>query len=263
MAQMGMDVEAVESVGRQLKQSAVSVDQIVATLDRTVSGLSSTWEGPDAQRFAQSWPTFRKSLLAAQASVAGLGQSALNNASEQREAIGAKDNTPPNSGSGHSRPAPSVPDAHVLAVGGGPDGPQHYKVQDSIESARSEVGTSRRVGFNQPGECIKSVQRWIDDAGGHFGGGGVVSGYVNSGAVEVSAADVRPGDVIQYTSTSTPDEFVDGVHTVMVAGVNPDGSLDIIQSNSPAGSGLVSEVRSWHPTAPSGLAPRYWRFGQQ
>ena len=89
MAQMGMDVEAVENVGRQLKQSAASVDTIVGTLDRTVSGLSSVWEGPDAQRFAQSWPTFRKSLLAAQASVAGLGQSALNNASEQREASAA------------------------------------------------------------------------------------------------------------------------------------------------------------------------------
>ncbi|MES1170221.1 MAG: CHAP domain-containing protein, partial [Leifsonia sp.] len=37
-----------------------------------------------------SWPTFRKSLLAAQASVAGLGRSALNNASEQREVSGAK-----------------------------------------------------------------------------------------------------------------------------------------------------------------------------
>ena len=89
MAQMGMDVEAVESVGRQLKQSASSIDQIVGTLDKTVNGLSSLWEGPDAQRFTQSWPTFRKSLLAAQASVAGLGQSALNNASEQREASGA------------------------------------------------------------------------------------------------------------------------------------------------------------------------------
>lgn len=98
MAQMGMDVEAVESIGRQLKQSASSVDQIVSTLDRTVNGLPSLWEGPDAQRFLQSWPAFRKSLVAAQASVAGLGQSALNNASEQRQASGS-------SGSGASASA--------------------------------------------------------------------------------------------------------------------------------------------------------------
>jgi uncharacterized protein YukE len=268
MAQMGMDVEAVESVGRQLKQSASSVDQIVGTLDKTVNGLSQLWEGPDAQRLVQSWPAFRKSLVAAQASIVGLGQSALNNASDQREASGAKgagsSGLLPVTSSPHGADpaAPQQTEPHTQ-VGGGPDGSQHYKVHDAILSARSEVGTSRPTGFNEPGECIKSVQRWIDSAGGHFGGGGVVSGYVNSGAIEVSAADVRPGDVIQYTSISTPDQFVGGVHTVMVAGVNPDGSLDIVQSNSPGGSGLVSEIASWHPNAPAGLTPRFWRFGQQ
>jgi uncharacterized protein YukE len=90
MAQMGMDVEAVESVGRQLKQSADSVDQIVSSLDKSVNGLLQVWDGPGAQRFVQqTWPTFRKSMVAAQASIAGLGPSALNNASEQREASGA------------------------------------------------------------------------------------------------------------------------------------------------------------------------------
>jgi uncharacterized protein YukE len=91
MAQMGMDVESVESVGRQLKQSAAFVDQIVGSLDKSINGLLQTWNGPGAQRFVQqTWPTFRKSLIAAQANIAGLGQSALNNASEQREASGAR-----------------------------------------------------------------------------------------------------------------------------------------------------------------------------
>ena len=112
MAQLGMDVEAVESVGRQLKQSATSVDQIVGGLDKTVNGLLQLWEGPDAQRFVQSWPTFRKSLIAAQASVAGLGQSALNNASEQRDASGIK-----GSGGSNSVTLPSA--THVGDVGQG------------------------------------------------------------------------------------------------------------------------------------------------
>jgi uncharacterized protein YukE len=90
MAQMGMDVDAVESVGRQLKLSADSVDQIVSSLDKSVNGLLQVWDGPGAQRFVQqTWPTFRKSLVAAQASIASLGQSALNNASEQRGTSGA------------------------------------------------------------------------------------------------------------------------------------------------------------------------------
>jgi uncharacterized protein YukE len=90
MTKMGMDVDAVESVGRQLRQSAASVDSLVGGIDRTVSGLTGVWDGPDAQRFVQqSWPTLRKALVAAQGSVDGLGQSALNNASEQRHASGA------------------------------------------------------------------------------------------------------------------------------------------------------------------------------
>jgi uncharacterized protein YukE len=89
MTKMGMDVDAVESVGRQLKQSAASIETIVGGIDKTVNGLLSTWDGPDAQRFVQqTWPTFRKSFAAAQTSVDGLGQSALNNAAEQRQASG-------------------------------------------------------------------------------------------------------------------------------------------------------------------------------
>ncbi|MBC7402580.1 MAG: hypothetical protein H7279_05310, partial [Microbacteriaceae bacterium] len=77
MTKMGMDVEAVESVGRQLKQSAASVESLVGGIDKTVSGLTGLWDGPDAQRFVQqSWPTLRKALVAAQSSVEGLGQSA-------------------------------------------------------------------------------------------------------------------------------------------------------------------------------------------
>ena len=93
MAQLGMDVEAVESVGRQLKQSAVSVDKILGSLDKSVSGLLEIWDGPGAQRFVQqTWPTFRRSLTAAQTSISGLGLSALNNASEQRKASAAINN---------------------------------------------------------------------------------------------------------------------------------------------------------------------------
>jgi hypothetical protein len=58
-----------------------------ADSDKTISGLTGVWDGPDAQRFVQQgWPPLRKSLVAAQTSVDGLGQSALNNVAEQRHA---------------------------------------------------------------------------------------------------------------------------------------------------------------------------------
>jgi len=35
----------------------------------------------------------------------------------------------------------------------------------------AELGTTRPTGWDQPGECIKSVQRWVAEAGGVFGYG--------------------------------------------------------------------------------------------
>jgi uncharacterized protein YukE len=89
MAQMGMDVDAVEAAGRDLQAKAQSIDTIVAQVIRSVASLSAVWDGRDAQAFNASWPAIQKALTAAGQSVAGLGQSALNNASEQRQASGA------------------------------------------------------------------------------------------------------------------------------------------------------------------------------
>jgi surface antigen/uncharacterized protein YukE len=89
MAQLGMDVDAVEAAGRQLQAKAQSLDAVVANLDKTVASLNGVWDGKDAQTFINEWwPEHKKALSAASASVAGLGQSALNNASEQRQASG-------------------------------------------------------------------------------------------------------------------------------------------------------------------------------
>jgi surface antigen len=84
-----MDVDAVEAAGRELQAKAQSLDAIIANLDKTVASLNGVWDGKDAQTFVNEWwPQHRKELTAASASVAGLGQSALNNASEQRQASG-------------------------------------------------------------------------------------------------------------------------------------------------------------------------------
>jgi len=163
VTQMGMDVEAVESVGRQLKQGAAAVDPIVGTLDKTVSSLAQLWDGPDAQRLIQSWPTFRKSLVAAQASIAGLGQSALNNASEQRQASGATGIigggavVPP----GATKPSPEVPPSAEAAGHAGqasgtlqpPPSSDGYKVWASnLHDSHSQYGMVDAAG-KPPGEC--------------------------------------------------------------------------------------------------------------
>jgi hypothetical protein len=149
----------------------------------------------------------------------------------------------------------------------GGSGPQAFDQRRAADIGRTELGTRRATGFNQPGECIKSVQRWIAAAGGRMAGGGPVSAYRNSPATLVATgsglvSSAAKGDVIQYTSTGSPDSYLSGVHTVMVVANNGNGTLWIVQSNVPFGSGLVSEVRSWKPAPPAGFVAYLWRFGR-
>lgn len=135
----------------------------------------------------------------------------------------------------------------------------NYRVADA---AIAEVGSSRPTGWNQPGECIKSAQRWVATAGGNFGGGGVISGYVNSGATEVSLGNTVKGDIIQYTNGNGADSDWSYSHTVVVVSNLGNGSFDIVQSNVPLGSGKVTRVGNWRPAPASGWVARAWRFGR-
>ena len=85
MARIGMDVDAVEGIARQLQQLGEQINALESQINGKVHQLPGIWEGQDAQTFVtQWWPQHQKSLRSAAEAVKGLGQSALNNASEQR-----------------------------------------------------------------------------------------------------------------------------------------------------------------------------------
>lgn len=144
----------------------------------------------------------------------------------------------------------------------GIDGPQEGSIKTSLSLAMSEVGTARATGWNQPGECIVSVRRWLNAGGFNFGYGGVVGGYLNSPAVRVTDGSLRPGDVIQYTNISSPDAFGMGIHTYMVAKVNSDGTHDLVESNNPGGSGRVVNQKNFTVSPPPGWQAYVWRFAK-
>lgn len=143
---------------------------------------------------------------------------------------------------------------------------QTAKAQD-FDNARvadcglAELGTTRPTGWDQPGECIKSVQRWVTEAGGHFGYGGVISGYTNSGAIQVSASEATKGDVVQWTNGD--DNDWSHPHTVCIVQNYGNGRYWIVQSNwdSP---GLVSQNLNWDPNPEdygrAGYYATFWRF---
>lgn len=85
MTQLGMNADAVEQIGRQLQQQADQIQTIVNHINSLVGNMQQNWWGPDAQTFCNDWwPQHRNELAAVGNSINGLGQSALNNASEQR-----------------------------------------------------------------------------------------------------------------------------------------------------------------------------------
>lgn len=135
----------------------------------------------------------------------------------------------------------------------------NFDIKESIAQAYSEVGTSRATGWNGEGECIMSVKRWIEAGGGNWGPGGTPVGNYTT-ATEIPLEDARPGDVVQYIYTSSPTSWATGVHTVLITGVNEDGTFKIVESNNPGGSGLVTKDDKWKPKPPEGFTATVYRF---
>lgn len=223
MARMGMDVDAVESAGRALKERASQLDTIVAALDRTVKSLNHVWEGKDAQTFVQTWwPEHRTALIAMRSHVDGLGQSALNNASEQRGVSDDKGSggggTAPNTG-----PPASVPAVETATGSTGSPITSAAAAQQAFDQ-RGPGGVSNPAfapGGKYDGECTSWVNfrreqldlpvvpiRW--EANGNF----------------------YPGEV---TSTPTPGAVGSYAgHTFIVESVNsgPPQSISISEMNN-------------------------------
>ncbi|MGO1735850.1 MAG: lipase [Leucobacter sp.] len=134
-----------------------------------------------------------------------------------------------------------------------------YDWRAAVELAYAEVGTARPTGWAAPGECIESARRWVNAGGGGWNGGGsVLDNY--AGATRHSVSEAVSGDVVQYHADGAEGAWAAGVHTVLVTGLNTDGTLRIVESNNPGGSGLVSADESWTPQPPVGFHAVAWRF---
>ncbi len=109
MARLGMDVDSVERIGHGLQTDADALTALTSRIDATVRRLVGVWDGRDSTEFVGTWwPQHRSSLQQVQEQIRGLGQSALDNASDQRR---ASDSTGAGaSGGGHEAPRGSADD---------------------------------------------------------------------------------------------------------------------------------------------------------
>jgi hypothetical protein len=85
----GMNVTEIENLGRKLQQTyAEDVSRVMREIETLVNNTSGTWLGRDANDFRSWWPAKRNALKAIAADLHGFGQSALNNATEQKNVSG-------------------------------------------------------------------------------------------------------------------------------------------------------------------------------
>lgn len=89
MAIEGMDVEQVRNIGHQLQQQGHAINSVISTVDRLINEAESVWKGNDATQFRDWWTSqHRPHLVQVEQAIAGLGQSAINNAQEQANVSG-------------------------------------------------------------------------------------------------------------------------------------------------------------------------------
>jgi uncharacterized protein YukE len=89
MARLGMDVDVVQKVARDLARRADELHFVITTVDRLTESGGSVWHGSDGDAFQVAWRgAHRPALLASLGGVRELGATLNKNVEEQRGASG-------------------------------------------------------------------------------------------------------------------------------------------------------------------------------
>lgn len=90
MARLGMDVEQVEQVARQLKTQAQALRSTANQMANLVNTAKSNWDGNDASQFENEWQsTHRPAIDRAADAVDALSDTAMRNVQAQRDTSGS------------------------------------------------------------------------------------------------------------------------------------------------------------------------------
>ena len=260
MARMGMDVDQVTAAGNALKTRAADIDALVAKLDGIVRSMPGVWEGPDAQQFANEWwPEHKKALVAASSSVAGLGQAALNNASEQR-AVSGTNGSP--SGGGERTPMPDpathwpMPRLPGKPISGWPTAPS----QSDFDLRTLPYGDLSPGGAND-GQCTA----WVAFRRDQLGLPPAPHGKGLDGEQWAQSMPTQLQSPVAGAVGSSPN------HTIIVESVNegPPRSIQISEMNNSylGGEGKVNtDSYTFDPTtglwkSPNQRAALWMKFG--
>ncbi|MCK9485817.1 MAG: SH3 domain-containing protein [Dehalococcoidia bacterium] len=126
---------------------------------------------------------------------------------------------------------------------------------ESTDAGERIVQVAQQSLHLQEGQCFPWVRRVVQEATGRAMGFGYREGYLSGGAIEVSLADVRAGDIVQIADDKDlgPGASYPGLHTSIVMHRQGNGLLTVIDSNS-QWDGVVRIREDYDPQA---AATRY------
>jgi uncharacterized protein YukE len=226
----GMDIAEIEAFGNRLQQHfSTQLNSIADELETVVGQTSSSWVGPDGEKFRSWWPAKRSAIRATADDVHGFGQSALNNASEQRNASGDRASSP-GVGTRDWIPVPSVPgtpdlppiEGRVVLPGG--------RAWQDVQKEYDAWATGR---FADPKESQYQCTGWANfrwqqlgykgDISGHGGAMAGNAGPTTSDPSLHAMASYRSGE---YGHVMIVEEVTNGGNTIRVSEMNTgtDGS---------------------------------------
>ncbi len=247
----GMDVGEIRRLGGSLQSTAESIDALIRDVDRTVSG--SSWVGPDAVRFkSQWWPGHKAHLQKVSRDLHGLGQSALNNASEQEDASGAG---PIGAGGGNPRgradqhPGGGSPGSTMPSDGGGMAVPGGDHEGDFVKDWRSGgSGDVDRWGFyrSSTGNCTSYAAWRLNDLAKENGlDWSMTNTQIDGAATHLSNAN-NWDDAARDMGIPVDDNPVAGaVAQWNEPYANGYGHVAIVRSVDPVTGAITIEESSW------------------
>lgn len=252
----GMEVDEVDALGRMLQAKG---DQL-RLLTQEVEGIvtRTVWDGPDAVAFKQQWwPEHRVRLEAVADQVHGFGQSALNNASEQRTASGIavapEGGRSPGVGAiaatagaaaaalgahGTTAPAPAALDRPGARVG------QLPRSTSYDPDARNDGSPMSRGGYrvDDGGYALNNCTSWAYTRRAELGlTDRPASGHGDGWQWGIGPASTQP-PTLGAAVSSPPTASNEFGHVMVVEGISADGSVMSISEMNRDGreTGMVS-----------------------
>ncbi len=211
----GMNAAEVEALGRRLQNDyAERLREIVNQVEKLVSATSSQWLGKDGNDFRSWWPAKRTRMLSMADDLHGFGQSALNNASEQRHASGEGGGSGGDGVLEDRLISATAPNGHAPQVAGARDWREVQSKYDAWATGR----------FADPNESQYQCTGWANFRWAELGYSGSPIGG-NGGAMAGNA----PGEVSTTPSLHAMASYGAGTrddpgHVMIVEEISADGT---------------------------------------